>query len=101
MTLTELSGSNLEKALNEINLNNDNDWVIEGASLRKQFQFKTFNQAFGFMTRCALYIESVDHHPEWSNIYNKVDVILTTHEINGVSYKDIDLASQMDNFARD
>ncbi|MEM8985706.1 MAG: 4a-hydroxytetrahydrobiopterin dehydratase [Pseudomonadota bacterium] len=71
--------------------------VVEGRNaIVKDFQFKDFNQAFGFMTRIALYADKVDHHPEWSNVYNKVNVTLTTHDAGGLSQKDIDMAVFID-----
>lgn len=62
----------------------------------KEFRFKDFNTAFGFMTRVALYADKHDHHPEWFNVYNRVDVTLTTHDAGGVTDKDIALAHFMD-----
>lgn len=67
-----------------------------GGLLARELKFKNFNQAFGFMTQVALFAESTDHHPEWSNVYNKVSVTLTTHDINGVSDKDVELALFID-----
>jgi 4a-hydroxytetrahydrobiopterin dehydratase len=65
----------------------------------KQFKFKDFNAAFGFMSRVALMAEKLDHHPEWSNVYNRVDVVLTTHSAGGVTELDVKLAQFMDEAA--
>ena len=62
------------------------------AALRREFRFADFNQAFAFMTRVALHAERHDHHPEWFNVYNRVDLTLTTHDAQGVTGRDIDLA---------
>ena len=64
-------------------------------AIRKVFQFKDFNEAFAFMSRVALMAEKMDHHPEWFNVYNKVDVTLTTHDAGGVTENDINLARFM------
>lgn len=73
---------------------------VEGRdAIHKTFQFKTFNAAFGFMTRVALMAEKMDHHPEWFNVYNQVKVALTTHDVDGLSMKDIELARFMDRAA--
>ncbi|HVZ99000.1 MAG TPA: 4a-hydroxytetrahydrobiopterin dehydratase [Caulobacterales bacterium] len=65
-------------------------------AIAKSYKFADFNAAFAFMTRVALYAEKHDHHPEWINVYNRVDVTLTTHDANGVSVKDVELAKFMD-----
>ncbi len=62
----------------------------------KTFRFKDFSEAFGFMTRMALAAEKLDHHPEWFNVYNRVDVTLATHDANGVTALDVQLAGLMD-----
>jgi 4a-hydroxytetrahydrobiopterin dehydratase len=68
-------------------------------AITKKFEFENFNEAFGFMTRVALLADKMDHHPEWFNVYSKVDVTLATHDASGVTQKDIDLASAMDGYA--
>ncbi|CAF3351125.1 unnamed protein product [Rotaria sp. Silwood1] len=75
-----------------------NGWslVDNRDALSKTFLFKNFNQAFGFMTRVALLAEKLDHHPEWFNVYNKVQVTLTTHDLNGLSTHDVQMAQFMD-----
>ncbi|ABS63008.1 transcriptional coactivator/pterin dehydratase [Parvibaculum lavamentivorans DS-1] len=68
-------------------------------AIEKTFKFKDFNEAFGFMTRVALVAEKMDHHPEWANVYNRLDVVLTTHDADGLSDKDVTLATLMDKWA--
>src|SRR6478735_2886527 len=77
------------------------DWrQAEGRdAIARTFRFKDFNTAFGFMTRVALQAEKMDHHPEWFNVYNRVEVTLATHDAGGVTEKDIDLAAAMDGYA--
>lgn len=65
-------------------------------ALVKAYQFKNFNEAFGWMTRVALYAETINHHPEWTNVWNKVDVTLSTHDEGGITMKDIKLATYME-----
>jgi 4a-hydroxytetrahydrobiopterin dehydratase len=74
--------------------------AVEGRdAISKTFRFKDFNAAFGFMTRVALEAEKRDHHPEWFNVYNRVEVVLTTHDADGVSALDVALAQFMDGLA--
>jgi 4a-hydroxytetrahydrobiopterin dehydratase len=68
-------------------------------AIERHFKFKTFNQAFGWMTRVAMYAEKWNHHPEWSNVYNRVNVVLTTHSADGLSELDIKLAKMMGKMA--
>jgi 4a-hydroxytetrahydrobiopterin dehydratase len=65
-------------------------------AITREFVFKDFNQAFAFMTQVALAAEKRDHHPEWSNVYNKVRITLSTHDAGGVTQKDLDLARFID-----
>ena len=69
-------------------------------AIAKSFKFADFNAAFAFMTQVALSASRLDHHPEWSNVYNKVDVVLTTHDAGGVTANDVELARIMDAAAR-
>ena len=75
--------------------------ALEGErdAIQRTFKFKDFNAAFGFMTRVALLADKVDHHPEWSNVYNRVEVLLTTHDADGVTEKDIRMARFIDEAA--
>jgi 4a-hydroxytetrahydrobiopterin dehydratase len=72
------------------------DWLLEGEHLKRSFRFKDFNEAWGFMSRVALLAEAQDHHPEWFNVYNKVDIALTTHDAGGLSARDVRLAKAID-----
>ncbi len=67
-------------------------WSIKDEKLHKDFEFESFNQAFGFMTRAAMEIEKMNHHPEWFNVYNKLSVDLMTHDAGGITENDIQLA---------
>ena len=67
-----------------------------GGSLTRDWKFVDFNEAFGFMTRVALLAEQHNHHPEWSNVFNRVSITLTTHDVGGLSSRDIDLAQRID-----
>lgn len=75
--------------------------VPDRDALRKIWKFKSFSEAWGFMSRVALAAEKLNHHPEWSNVYNVVDVTLTTHACDGLSRLDLELARRMDKFAGD
>ncbi len=67
-------------------------WRIVNEKLHKEFLFESFNQAFGFMTRAAMEIEKMNHHPEWFNVYNKITIELTTHNMGGITKNDVNLA---------
>ncbi|NIA71076.1 4a-hydroxytetrahydrobiopterin dehydratase [Pelagibius litoralis] len=73
---------------------------VEGRdALKKTFQFKSFNQAWGFMNRVALAAEKLNHHPEWFNVYNRVEITLTTHDCDGLSELDVKLAKRIESYA--
>jgi 4a-hydroxytetrahydrobiopterin dehydratase len=96
MARNRLTADELKQALAELE-----GWQkVEGREeITKSFKFKDFNAAFGFMTRAALYAEKLDHHPEWFNVYNRVDVTLATHSENGVTELDIKMARKMNAIA--
>jgi len=89
----KLTGSARKTALAKLN-----GWSeVKGRdAISRKFTFKDFNEAFGFMTRAALVAEKLDHHPEWFNVYDKVEVTLATHDADGVTALDVDLATFMD-----
>jgi 4a-hydroxytetrahydrobiopterin dehydratase len=74
------------------------EWTVEPVrdGITRTFKFTDFVEAFGFMTRVAILAEKADHHPEWSNVYSRVEILLTTHDAGGLSQRDIDLATQID-----
>lgn len=76
----------------------DTGWSLEegGKAINKTFKFKTFRDALAWMVRAGFEAEAIDHHPEWSNVYNRVSVRLTTHDTGGLSGKDIELANRFD-----
>lgn len=74
-------------------------WTIEDGGLARTFKFSNFVTAFGFMASAALVAERMNHHPEWTNVYNRVTVRLTTHEADGISSLDFELAAKMSDLA--
>ena len=76
-----------------------NGWSVDDGKLSRQFKFANFAEAFGFMTSAAIEAEKMDHHPEWSNVYSKVDVQLVTHSAGGITELDFQLASKMNELA--
>lgn len=74
--------------------------LVDGRdAIARSFKFRDFNQAFGFMCRAALVAEKMDHHPEWTNVYNRVEVTLSTHDAGGLTARDVALAKAMDAIA--
>lgn len=96
MTRIPLDAPGIKTALAELP-----GWTLssDATAITRSFKFKTFSEAFGFMTRSALAAEKMDHHPEWFNVYNRVDVTLTTHDAKGLTALDFDLAKAMDRAA--
>ena len=74
------------------------DWTLanDRDAITRSFKFRSFNQAFGFMTRIAMQAEKLDHHPEWFNVYNRVEITLTTHDAGGLSLRDVKMARKID-----
>ncbi len=91
--MLKLNAKELDKALGRLN-----GLVSDDAAdaITHEFKFKDFSEAFAFMTRVALLAQAADHHPEWSNVYNKVSVTLTTHDAGGITAKDVALAEGID-----
>lgn len=88
--ISPLSPDSLDKALQSLK-----GWTLDGnkKSIKKTIKFQDFNAAWGFMNRVALLAEKMDHHPEWFNVYNRVDITLTTHDADGISERDIKMAT--------
>ena len=86
----------LDEAAIKIALADTPGWTHNGDGIDRRYVFRDFTEAFGFMARVALLAEKADHHPEWSNVYNRVDVRLTTHDAGGLSARDFALARAID-----
>ncbi len=93
MAVQELDDTEREAALAELS-----GWVYDPAvnGIRRQFRFNDFAGAFAFMTHVAILAEKADHHPEWFNVYSRVDILLTTHDAGGLSLRDVELARLID-----
>ncbi|HZI70142.1 MAG TPA: 4a-hydroxytetrahydrobiopterin dehydratase [Nitrososphaeraceae archaeon] len=76
----------------ELEIGKIQGWKVANGKLNRTFEFENFVQAFGFMTQVAIQAEKMNHHPEWFNVYNKIEINLVTHDINGISNYDIKLA---------
>ena len=74
------------------------NWQFDGdrSAIKRTLKFKNFVEAFGFMSQVAILAEKANHHPEWSNVYSTVEIVLTTHDVGGLSAKDIELATKID-----
>jgi len=93
---TKLSDSQIENALRALP-----GWSLCEGKLHRDFKFGDFSAAFAFMTRVALVAEKRDHHPEWSNVWNRVSIDLTTHESGGITERDVALAQRISELAKD
>ena len=93
MTIAELTDAQRTAALAELP-----GWALsrEGKAIERTFTFGDFVEAFGFMTRVAILAEKADHHPEWFNVYNRVEITLTTHDAGGLSTRDVEMAKAID-----
>ena len=87
MVASVLTASQIEEAIRVLD-----GWELQNGRLRKEFRFADFSAAFGFMTRVALVAERMNHHPDWSNVYNRVTIELYTHDAGGLTAKDFELA---------
>lgn len=94
MALPKLSPSDLESHLAQLN-----GWTLKDGKLHKELKFASFVEAFGFMSSLALVSESMGHHPEWFNVYNRLTIDLTTHDAGGITENDVNWARKADQFA--
>lgn len=91
MAVKKLADAEIQQRLAQVD-----SWTVQDGKLHKEFQFDTFVTAFGFMTQLALIAESMNHHPEWFNVYNRVTIDLMTHDAGGISELDFEWASRAD-----
>ncbi len=96
MRANKLTASEIDAALVELNQGLDVPWRFVDQKLEKEFKFPNFVTAFAFMTRVALLAEKLDHHPDWSNVYSRVRIQLSTHEVGGISDLDFTLARSIE-----
>ena len=92
---TKLTDAEIQESLKDLS-----GWSVENAKLHREYKFPDFIHAFGFMATAAPAIESMNHHPEWFNVYNRVTVDLTTHDAGGVTAMDVELARKLEEIAR-
>jgi 4a-hydroxytetrahydrobiopterin dehydratase len=90
MSVEKMTAQQIEESLKELP-----GWELQAEKLHRALRFKNFVQAWGFMTQVAILAERADHHPEWSNVYSRVIIDLTTHEAGGISQRDVDLAKNI------
>ncbi|OLD33549.1 MAG: 4a-hydroxytetrahydrobiopterin dehydratase [Thaumarchaeota archaeon 13_1_40CM_2_39_13_2] len=95
MATEKLSDEQIKKELSNLP-----GWNVTDGKLHKDFIFKDFIEAFGFISKAAIHIEKMNHHPEWFNVYNKIKVDLVTHDAGGITQNDINLAKILNSLAR-
>jgi 4a-hydroxytetrahydrobiopterin dehydratase len=100
MNRTKLNPESIDQALLQLNAAAESPWSLTEGRLHKVIEFSDFVEAFGFMTRVALVAEAMDHHPDWSNVYNRVVIGLSTHDAGGLTPLDFALASRVDGLLR-
>lgn len=91
----QLSQTHIEISLTKLNNSTQESWTLKDGKLYREFIFNDFVAAFGFMSQVAIIAEKVNHHPEWFNVYKRVQISLTTHDAGGLSSKDFELANQI------
>ncbi len=91
-----MNPTDIKLALQKLNQGLNRPWTLNGDGLEKQFEFADFGDALAFMVRVGIHAEALDHHPEWSNVYNRVQVRLTTHSAQGITELDFQLAQFME-----
>ena len=95
MVLSKLTEEQIKKELANLQ-----GWSVANGKLHKDFVFADFVEAFGFMTKAAIHIEKMNHHPEWFNVYNKIKVELVTHDAGGITQNDVSLAKTLNSLAK-
>lgn len=94
--MEKLSGNEIQEKLRDLNIISENPWQLNGDAIEKEFLFEDFIHAFSFMTKVAIIVEKFNHHPEWTNIFNRVIVTLRTHEADGLTNLDFDIANEIE-----
>ncbi len=98
--LVSLNDAGVASRLEALNARLELPWTLEDGKLRKVFEFDDFVSAFGFMAQVALLAERMNHHPEWLNVYRRVEIDLTSHQVGGISERDFELASEIQNLVQ-
>ncbi len=96
MATHKLNTEEIDAAVTELH-----GWAVEDGKLQREFKFKDFRQAFGFMSKVALEVHAYDHHPEWFNVYGTVRIDLVSHDVDGISNRDVELARRVNTIYTD